>query len=119
MIGMGSRCYLSLPLFCTDTATHGVLMLYIVVTNKSYRKVGRMKCQVRSVESIRAEIRTLLGALNQSTVELKRAEKQNMWLRVSELLSARIEIYKSIAHRQGLIIEMQDNELKFYDRKVA
>ena len=74
---------------------------------------------MRSISCLKVEIQTLMMALSQSTIELRGCEKRNMWLRVAEILHARVEIYKSIAHRQGLIIEMQDNELKFYDRKVA
>ncbi len=68
---------------------------------------------MRTKESIRVEIRTLMTAMAQNGMELRRMERSNMWLRVNELLGVRTEILKSIAHRQGLLITILENEIEY------
>lgn len=68
-----------------------------------------------SVEMLKAQIHGLMRDLAINGLHL-RVEKRVG--RKFELMAARMEIYKSIAHRQGLIIEMQANDIDFA-RKVA
>jgi hypothetical protein len=72
---------------------------------------------MRTKESLKAEIRGLMIDLATNGSLLRRLERSNMWLNANELLHARHEIMKSIAHRQGLLIEMMENEAEY--RRVA
>ena len=68
---------------------------------------------MRTRESLKREIGELMKDLVHAGFELKRTERTNQWLRANELLHARHEIMKSIAHRQGLIIEMMENDMEY------
>lgn len=61
-------------------------------------------------EQLIVQIRELLKDLARNGFELRREKRVN---RQIELHLARVEIYKSICHRQGLIIEMQANEIEY------
>ena len=75
---------------------------------------------MRTKESLMNEIRDLMAAMAQNGMELRRCERSNMWIKANELLHARTEILKSIAHRQGLLIEVLNNEIEYAtERKVA
>ena len=65
---------------------------------------------MRTKETIRAEIVVLMRELARTGMALRMEKRIN---RQIELMHARTEIYKSIAHRQGLMIEMMTNELAF------
>jgi hypothetical protein len=67
-------------------------------------------------QALKVQIRELMKDLTRNGFDL-RVEKRVV--RQLELHLARVEIYKSIAHRQGLIIEIQDNELRFEKLEVA
>lgn len=69
--------------------------------------------KIESIESLRAQIRELMQALSSNGLNLRMTEKRKSTIGLSELLHARVEIYKSIAHRQGMIIEVQATEIKF------
>lgn len=69
-----------------------------------------------SVEMLKAQIRMLMGQLARNGFEMRREKRVN---RTIDLMAARMEIYKSIAHRQGMIIEIQAAHLKFSDKEAA
>lgn len=73
---------------------------------------------MRDIKAIREEICELQKALTASNWELNRIKNKNMWLRQAELLALRAEIYKSICHRQSLIIQMLEAEVSF-EREAA
>ena len=70
---------------------------------------------MRTVLSLKVEIRNLMKdlATNTMNIRLSRENPDAM----HRFLLVRTEIYKSIAHRQGLIIEVLSVEVKF--NKVA
>jgi hypothetical protein len=68
-----------------------------------------------TVETLRKEIRMLQQTLATNGFEMRMEKRTN---RILDLMTARMEIYKSIAHRQGLLIEVLTNEVNF-ERKVA
>jgi hypothetical protein len=74
---------------------------------------------MRTKESIKREIQDLMAALAQNNFGLRRMERRNMWLNANELLHARHEIMKSIAHRQGLLIEIMENEMEYSTKREA
>jgi hypothetical protein len=61
-------------------------------------------------EQLMVQIRELLKDLARNGFELRQEKRMN---RQIELHCARVEIYKSICHRQGLIIEAQANEIEY------
>jgi shikimate kinase len=63
-----------------------------------------------SVEQLKAEIQVLMTQLNYNTMQM-RLQHDNIEVMIS-LMAARVEIYKSVAHRQGLIIEALTNQAK-------
>ena len=66
-----------------------------------------------TVETLKRQVRELMKDLAINGVELGRLRGMNMWVRQGELLLARTEILKSIAHRQGLIIEALQNQIEY------
>jgi hypothetical protein len=68
---------------------------------------------MRTKESLKVEIRELMLAMAHNGLNMRMMERSNMWLKANELLHARTEILKSIAHRQGLLIEVLSNEIEY------
>ena len=68
---------------------------------------------MRTKETIGNEIRELASDLARNGFNLGVAAKRGDKWSMSELMLARVEIYKSIAHRQGLFIEILNAELKY------
>lgn len=75
---------------------------------------------MRTKESLKGEIRELMKDMAENGFELRRVERKGLFLRQNELLHARHEIMKSIAHRQGMVIEALECEAEYgVGRKVA
>ena len=74
---------------------------------------------MRTKESIKVEIRTLMTALAQSSMELRREIKSGRTMHLARLAEARHQIVLSIAHRQGLLIEILSNEIEYSTKKEA
>jgi len=64
-----------------------------------------------TVQSIKLEISELQKALTSNRMQLRMNASNPT--RLAELLHCRQEIYMSICHRQFLIMEILENELKF------
>jgi len=73
--------------------------------------------QVITVESLKREIQTLMTEYAVAGLSLVQAQNRDLINEVIGLLLKRAEIMKSIAHRQGMVIEMLQNQAKF--RRVA
>lgn len=63
-----------------------------------------------SIEQLKTNVRMLQGELAKNGMNLRLAKNIE---RQAELLHARLEIYKSIAHLQGRMIEVLRAENKF------
>jgi hypothetical protein len=72
---------------------------------------------MRSKESLRVEIRELMKDLAGNGLAL-RLNKASV-IRTGQLLHCRTEILKSIAHRQGLMIEILETEAEYLTMKEA
>ena len=68
---------------------------------------------MRTIESLKVEIRELMKDLARNGAESVREHKSGRTMNLERLAVARVEIYKSIAHRQGLIIEILTVQVKF------
>jgi hypothetical protein len=64
-----------------------------------------------TIRSIKNEIKELQKDLARNGFEI--SMNKNNAVRLIELLHCRQEIYKSICHRQFLIMELMDNEIRF------
>ena len=72
---------------------------------------------MRTKETLRVEIRVLMTEMARNGLLLGMAKNPT---RMIELSHARTEILLSIAHRQGLLIEILSNEIEYSTgRKVA
>ena len=65
---------------------------------------------MRTKEQLKVEIQLLMQELAKSGMRLRMEKRIN---RQIELMHLRTELYKSITHRQGLIIEMMANEAEY------
>ncbi len=75
---------------------------------------------MRTKESIKQEIRTLTQAMAQNSMEIRRETRAGRTNALVRLAEARHQIMLSIAHRQGLMIEILENEMEYSTgRKVA
>ena len=72
---------------------------------------------MRTKESLRVAIRELMKDLAGNGLALRLNKKSTV--RTEELLLCRCEILKSIAHRQGLLIEMMANEIEYSTKEAA
>lgn len=70
---------------------------------------------MRTISSLKKEIAELHRAMMENNWHLKREKRA---ARVVELMAARIEIYKSIAHRQFLMIEIYQ-EMEAFEQEAA
>lgn len=70
---------------------------------------------MRDIKTLRAEIAQLHRAMTENNFYLKREKRAG---RIVELMAARIEIYKSITHRQFLLLEIYETMAEF-EREVA
>lgn len=68
---------------------------------------------MRTRESLMVEIRSLMKDLAVNGMNMRMAKNSNNIDQLINLLAVRTEIYKSIAHRQGLLIEVLSNEVEF------
>jgi hypothetical protein len=66
-----------------------------------------------SKEGLRAQIRELTRDLAVNGMNVSRMQRIGNVNEVIQLLLVRTEILKSIAHRQGLLIEALDNEAEY------
>lgn len=67
-------------------------------------------------EIIKSQIRELMKALARNNFEARKEKNINRQL---ELAFARVEIYKSIAHRQSLLLDVICNEMRFMSDEAA
>lgn len=67
-------------------------------------------------QQLRQQIQGLMSDLAGTALELRMAKSID---RQMELMLARTEIYKSIAHRQGLLIVMISQENKYWTNQAA
>lgn len=75
---------------------------------------------MRTKQGLKVEIRGLIRALAINGMNMNMAKRSDNIDLTVNLLCARTEILKSIAHRQGLLIEVLDNEIEYSTgRKVA
>jgi hypothetical protein len=71
------------------------------------------------MEELKAQIRGLMRELAHNGVRLRIVQKRGSLNDACNLMCVRVELLKSIAHRQGLLIEALENEMSFSERKVA
>ena len=68
---------------------------------------------MHSKENIKAEINLLCRELAVNGMNLNMQRRRQNLDEVINLMCARTEILKSIAHRQGLLIEILENESRY------
>jgi hypothetical protein len=70
-----------------------------------------------TVQQIKNQIRDLQVALAQNNLELKRETRANRTMNLPRLMEARYQIMLTIAHRQGLLIQILETEVAYQTTK--